>query len=632
MSGSNVHFKAKVPDAKCFLTLNRLVITYLVLLWLGTDTLMLAQSVGDTIEIDEITIHGQFGFNNNFEYELSDSLLISNQISSSAASFLNQYSSLYSRTYGTGLYSSISLRGNSHTQVKWNDFDINNTMLGVADLSILAINPVSTIRINANDNSPGSTGGTIKISDNNYQVINGLSADLYYSTLDNKSFNAVYGINKNRLKYFFGFGVQENENRFKFESGNEIKIVDNSASSKYNVSCSSSFVTGNHVLRVNVFYNYNSKKIPASRYEGFSNARQLDENLKTGIHYDLNFKKILLKLRTGIFYDRLDYNNDKSADHSQSQMLTSESGIDLFLAKSNFLNPAFGLTNKIHTVKSTVYDVDFDNIIYFYAGIKKRFKRFNSEVKINSVLFNGKLHPFFPNLLIKYTLNSKSELNFTTGRNLRLPTYNDRFWNKNVNYDLLPEKSYYLDLKYRFKLNDHLETDVIIYYKKLNDNIMWLPEDGIWKAANIDLSNSYGIETELKVSLEVGKIKINLNNEYKYNKTKISDNDKGIFLSEALYYPVHLFYADQSAVWKKTFFRLSQRFSGKVITNFDNSEFLDPWYLIDIDLAHEVDVKNFSVKIIFKVENTLDIQYETIKNYPQPGRVFSLGMIFRQRK
>ena len=154
---------------------------------------------------------------------------------------------------------------------------------------------------------------------------------------------------------------------------------------------------------------------------------------------------------------------------------------------------------------------------------------------------------------------------------------------------------------------------------------MWLPENGIWTAQNIDKSQAFGLDFEASVLFMVSKLKLDITGIYKYNKTSVSDVEKGIQNMMNIYFPVHIIQVHQRITGKRFYFRLSEQYTGKVISSFDGSEFIDSWLKLDADFVYDLTIKRWLLKAFLSFENILNIEYETVKNYPQPGRVISLG-------
>ncbi|MBK7096707.1 MAG: hypothetical protein IPH57_17205 [Saprospiraceae bacterium] len=581
----------------------------------------------DTIEIPVITIIDKYSQGIRSDNELFDSVGYENQLSSSAATLLSRFSSVFSRTYGVGLFSSFSLRGSSSAQtaVKWNDFDINNSMLGISDLSVLALNSQINLQFIENDYSYGAIGGVVNFKSDNFRRKNGLTASINYNILNNIALAASGNFRGNRFFHNFEARIQNNSNNYEYDAGSEVKSITNSASEIFNLNYNSAFVSGDNVVSFFSSYNLSTRKIPPSRYESYSDAFQDDESIKTGIHFYKTLNSIYLKFRTGFFYDRLDYHNNKIGESSASKIYGLESGLDIRLKNDRVFNPSLSLVNKLNSINSTVYRVDLENTFYVSGGFDRRIDRLAMELKFSSGIFRSELLPVSPYLLFSYSTGDKSRIIFKTGRNFRVPSYNDRFWNKNVNSEIRPEKSFFVDIKHVFNHDKRIKTEISAYYKKVTDNIMWLPENGIWAAQNIDKSQAYGMDFEATVIFIVNKLKLDITGIYKYNRTSVSDEEKGISNMMNIYFPVHIGQFHQRITGKRFFFRLSEQYTGKVVSSFDGSEFIDSWLKLDADFVYDLALKRCLLKAFLSFENILNIEYETIKNYPQPGRVISLG-------
>ena len=217
---------------------------------------------------------------------------------------------------------------------------------------------------------------------------------------------------------------------------------------------------------------------------------------------------------------------------------------------------------------------------------------------------------------------------------MRLPTYNDRFWNRNIDLDLKPEESIFMELSLMNRKMSVFSYNLSIYHRQISNNIIWLPENGIWRASNINKSLSKGIEFETKTLYRVGKSTFQWKNNYKYNRTILDDKAKGYDSTLALYNPDHLFFSSVRFLKKNFYADISFKYNSRLYTTFDNTDFLDPVFLGNFYTGITSKYKKMDFHLDLAIENIFGVEYESIKNYAMPGRVLTLKarIIFNNTK
>ncbi len=125
----------------------------------------------DTIDIGEVIISSKKEFTGSTGYKKSsiDTTILSYNSHNSLADVLSQYSGIFVKSYGMGGTATPSFRGTGagHTQLVWNDININHPMLGQSDLSLIPAGLIDDIQIYYGGASmslgSGGIGGTINI-------------------------------------------------------------------------------------------------------------------------------------------------------------------------------------------------------------------------------------------------------------------------------------------------------------------------------------------------------------------------------------------------------------------------------------------------------------------------------------
>ncbi len=198
----------------------------------------------------------------------------------------------------------------------------------------------------------------------------------------------------------------------------------------------------------------------------------------------------------------------------------------------------------------------------------------------------------------------------------RFPTLKELFSSRMGRYypnpDLRPERTLNLDFGGTY-LYGGVEIGVNIFDSEVKDLIDRVKVDADhYQMQNINRARYSGVELSL-----AGK---NVRLNYTYMKSKNLSEDREFDFLE--YRPEHKLTFDLSFTpWKLFTVRTSVQYVGKRYYIFrDEYGELDPYTLVNIEA--EKQIGKFS--ILLKVKNLFDVNYESEKGYPMPGRYWKL--------
>lgn len=120
-------------------------------------------------------------------------------------------------------------------------------MLGISDLSVLALNSQINLQFIENDYSYGAIGGVVNFKSDNFRRKNGLTASINYNILNNIAL-AASGNFRKQIFHNFEARIQNNSNNYEYDAGSEVKSITNSASEIFNLNYNSAFVSGDNVV------------------------------------------------------------------------------------------------------------------------------------------------------------------------------------------------------------------------------------------------------------------------------------------------------------------------------------------------------------------------------------------------
>jgi outer membrane cobalamin receptor len=226
-------------------------------------------------------------------------------------------------------------------------------------------------------------------------------------------------------------------------------------------------------------------------------------------------------------------------------------------------------------------------------------------------------------LVLSYIFNSFYNLKVNLSRNFRIPTFNDLYWETGGNADLKPESSYQAEVGNVFKYKKITLTETI-YYLKITDLIRWAPMNGSnWSPENIDRVNSYGSEMTLGWSNAYGKNNFALNASYAYTVSKNVETGE-----QLIYVPYHKFNSNISYSYKKIAATYQFLFNGAVTTPSQKYNLVKEYWVSNLGIYYDLGTK-YTYKMGLQVLNLFNQNYQSISQYPMPGRNFTINLTFK---
>ncbi len=197
-------------------------------------------------------------------------------------------------------------------------------------------------------------------------------------------------------------------------------------------------------------------------------------------------------------------------------------------------------------------------------------------------------------------------------RNIKLPTFNDLYWNPGGNPALQNEISQEWSSGFK-SLIDTTEIEFSYYYKKYTDMIQWIPLQGlVWSPVNYYKAEGYGLEAHISSRIPfLGHIDLKTD----YQSMKIDYPNGTSF--QVTYLPPWLIHLEHSFAYHSMTFTQSVQFTAAVFASPDNRSVLDGYWTHQLILGW-----NFTHFFILRLQ-ILNLWNETVfyyANYPTPGR------------
>ena len=671
---------------------------FIIVLFMVSGRLVFAQGIQDSvfqIRTVEITAGRLFQKEQaGMKESYVDSLVLRNKINLSLSDVLAENTTVYIKSYGRGALATASFRGTAptHTQVSWNGLNINSPMLGMVDFSLIPVYVIDDISLQHGaasvGKSSGGLGGHISI-ENEVDWMNRFSGRYYqgigsFSTFDefgqinmgnavfqsktrayhNYSANDYEYINRNQLNdytYQTGdFPAQQNEDgdyqKYGFMQEFYLKATEQIVSS-------AKLWYQDAYRSIPMVTSYQGNEENATRREN----RQDDMTFKAVVDGAYYGSRISGKIRSGMDYQQLDYVMRNKVGGAEWETPVN-SGSDM---KSwyNHLQMTYQVNDQLEAevhVDGNYYQISthdsatgsgFDERRMEYSIFARSSMQVVDALQVQLNLRQDFIPGTEPPLI--YVLGASYKpferqnlvLKASVARNFHNPSINDLYWLPGGNPDLKSEEGITGEggLHYLHKFGDFsLENQTTFYYSDINNWILWLPSvKGYWEATNVSRVRSYGIESNVKTTLELNKLKFNFQGNYAYTKTRnfgdklaSADESKG---KQLPYIPVHsgniLFSSHFKGFYGKFqyhFYGVRHLLSSNKAGLDDDSEFfgvdgtenpfyrLYPHHLKHASIGKIFQWKKFRFEAELKIHNLFNEVYRSVLSRPMPRRYYTL--------
>lgn len=596
-----------------------------------------------------------------------DSAYLAQFSGSSLSEVLAYEGSVGLKQYGPAALTSTSFRGASsfQTPVLWNGFNIQNPMYGQPDLSLFPAGASDKVSLQygagATQIGSGAVSGAILL-ENTPHFNEGFSVGL-------NSLSGSFGTYNNMLHAGYGTGrvsvtakVYYNtaQNDFSFNNtalGNAPRVVQQHAS-LYNYGALSRLdvkLNSRQQLAVNAWYQYSDRSIPPLMTQPKSAAAQQDGGLKASAEWKRIFNSSVLKIRSGIFDDKLDYTDSLAALYSHSHSTMSVSEAEYTLERRRHLVQA-GINATYSRAVSGGYPQGVSQwrsslfLLYRLSVLKHRLQLQASVRKemagnrlISPAIVTGGKRSYYdavPEGSIGLDLAIFRWLKFRGNASTlyRAPTLNDLYWSPGGNRELKPEEglSEEAGLAASFKIRrSRLSYDVTYFNRNVNNWIIWLPDNAYWSPQNIMNVWSRGFEHVATLAYSKNKLYCRLSINYTYtlstNRQAKTENDASLN-KQLIYCPVHQGALKLYLSYASWYVSYLHSYTGYRYTSTDNLDYLPDYAIAKAGLGRTFEWKRLSGSAGLSCTNIFDIAYQSVLWQAMPGRSYEVVLKINFRK
>jgi iron complex outermembrane receptor protein len=530
-------------------------------------------------------------------------------------------------------------------------------MLGQIDLTLIPVSQFEEIEVlygaSSLTRTTGAFGGVINLvtkPDWNNRIFTSLSQTI--ASFDNytTNLNVVAGTGSFQSSTKVNFNSAVNDFPYYNDYTGEHVTQHDASGVQYGFSEEAfAKIRDKHLLTGRVWYSYDDRDIPPTVSLTPTNyvQKQLDKTLRSILDYKYVEKDWNIFFRTALINQFMNYRNDSmklDEDHYSSSWINS---LRFTYTRIKNLTIKPGLDYTYDHAKSDAYTgIKTRNTIGAYAEVSYIFSgHFKSQLILREDYLESKFMPFVPALGLEYKPFIKINLFLTANanRNYGYPTLDDLYWNVWGNPDLKPEydKAFETGVNYNYPSkngNFFIESSVTGYYSWMTDMIEWSPIPGnssIWKPQNIQEVLARGMELSLNLKLKISKLTITSSNSYSYCRSTYQQATSAMDQSvgkQLMYVPENMFNGTLSMNFFNFNVGYNFSFVDKRYTSSDNQYFMPGYSLSNIILGKAFIMKHFVLSLQVKINNVFNVDYQSVENWPMPGRNYALNIRFECKK
>lgn len=616
-----------------------------------------AQQTKDTILLTEISIvdYRSKNASENFSQIKIDSTTRNIFSASSMSQLLLQQNVCLVKSYGPANIASLSVRGSSaqQTAVIWNGMNINNPMLGQADISLLPVGFFNSISLQKGALSgywgSGAMAGVLNLqsaAQNNSGFV--VRASTSYSSLQNVTQWASVNFSSGKWSSATRILGDVSKNQYNyFLNDSSIAKQKHAETRQYALMQDVSYqINSKQQMGLHVWLQDADRQVPYTLSDVKQDANQQDKIFRAMLDWKLNQDNYSLSAKTAFFNEALIYNNNTYAIFSTNAFKTFMADIEgQFYLPKGFTITA-GSTNSLSAGTSKTegdtsgYPTQKQiSRVALYQNISWRKNKLNLSIYGREELFNSTT--FVPTTGFTSSLSIFKWLTWkvNAGTVYRYATLNDLYWNPGGNSNLKPEQGY--SAEESLQLNHQVKTFYFsftgtIFNRTINNCIIWLPgKNGVWTPQNILQVWSRGGETNTEISFKNKNLKAALNVITNYvlsSRTQTTlKNDESVN-RQMPYVPMYSGSAIFSLEYKNWMLRVAYVYTGYRYLSSDNYNYLVPYTVLDARIARTFVLKNVLLNVFAEGNNLLNENYQSVTQYPMPLRNFKAGIILQYQK
>jgi iron complex outermembrane receptor protein len=583
-----------------------------------------------------------------------DSLLLLNCSSLDIASTLQRSGIGLVNSYGApGSIASLRLGGMSsnYVTVELNGAVLNSPTLGMADLSLIPSFFIQSASLGERNFSGFQRNvglaATLRL-ESSTATKNEVSVESTVNSLQNIFYGMSVSRRRDQWKWSIRAFQSRNENKFTYR---DIQQWEAPLVTQMNNNNMTQGVQSNLVFEGKKRTHY-FNTMAVNRYAllpsvmggvGNSNANQHDDLFQSTFYCEGKRKTIFsfmhFQSKQGVSFtlSNQEYSSNVASSQIQTSLVNAFANGSLQMRRALFqINPTASLTNLQYA--------DWNQQVQWKGGslwasyiqdLAKGKLRMVSWVKPEwrsdrNPIVSGEVGMELP----YKTKKVSSQLSLSGSVKSRMPSANDLYWIQGGNPELLSEKAKWVQFKWDNEMSIRKEMSIQFQINakagSVSNWIQWLPmPEDIWMASNfksVEMKQLEGV-VSWKTNLRGGWLNLTSRTEWT-STTAMNIGSPGVF--DMVYTPRLRSSASAQYTHKSWSLLFSDTFVSQRYTDEGNTSFyaLPSFNLLNASVNKEWQFNKNKLSLQFEVQNITNVQYQWIRGYALPGRVYSIGIKF----
>lgn len=623
-------------------------IKFKLLLFLLGMPLSAATQVDTTLQAPTVTVTAGrlYAWQPGQEAEILDSSQQTQAAWGTVADVLTTTADIFVKQYGpaniaTGGASGL---GAAYTNVFWHGLPLQHPMLGVVDLSVLPALLFDQVVVVSGNNSPlwgnGAIGSAIHLQQQMpKQPGLGTTYRMALGSYGQQQYAWTASLRRAKWMVDSRLFHQQADNDYPYRdiSGEQRPLPHAQTRMRGVLQECRWQPNPQHEIGLHAWWQHSRRAFPPTRVQATSLAGQQDNDLRLAADWKWRRQHSHWLLRTGLLRSRLTYTDTLSGIGSDSYSHIWLAEVDGNIQLNDRWQLNTGLGTQWLGIESTAYaQSPQQHRLAGWSALRYHSpsKRWESVLMARQEIVDGRLIPLTPTLHTAYYPYNRLTFGASFGRSYRLPTFNDLYWPQSGNPELRPEQGWQATGRIQWQPEQQGWTSswqLNLFVNKLEQQIIWLPRQGIWIPQNINRSRSHGAGLRWKASWEVAQGQLAVRAQYRYTRAvqQGSTTAAGTERLQVAYVPRHR--ANLSWQWQYRRSRLAydHRWTGQVFTLADRQSTLPAYHLGSLIVAQRLGDARHGLLLEINIENIWNKDYEVVRHYPMPGRRWQIGIRYR---
>jgi|GEM_PF-1293400 len=589
------------------------------------------------------------------ELHAVDSTLLLHSSSLDIATTLQRSGIGMVNTYGApGSIASFRLGGMSsnYVTVELNGAVLNSPTLGMADLSLIPSFFIQSASLGERNFSGFQRNvglaATLRL-ESSTATKNEVSVESTVNSLQNIFYGMAVSRKRDQWKWNIRAFQSRNENKFSYRDVQqwEAPLVLQTNNNNISQGVQSNLV---YVGEKRTHY-FNTMAV--NRYAllpsvmgglGNLNANQRDDLFQTSFYCEgkrknvFSFSHFQSKQGVSIILSNQEYSSYVASSQIQTSL------VNAFVNASLQMRRALVQFNPTASVTSLQYR-DWTQQVQWKGGslwasyiqdIAKGKLRFVSWVKPEwrsdrSPIVSGEVGIEMPEQLGRF----KNEYSISASSKSRMPSANDLYWIQGGNENLISEKANWIQAKWSSTIQSlnkrsNIQFQLNAKTGRVSNWIQWIPmPEDFWMAMNFKTVNIKQAEGIISWELKMPNGEWNFSERAEYTNASglNSNNSEGYQMVYTPQIRTNTSVSYSRNLWSAG---LTHSFVGKRFTDEGNTDSyaVPSFNLLNINLNRELKFRKNQLSLQVEIQNILNTQYQWIRGYAMPGRVYSISIKF----